>query len=72
LCRRSELVSLRREDLSPLENGAMSILVRRAKNDPFGDGRYGFLTSPTALLLVDWLDAAGIKEGFLFQRITEH
>src|ERR1019366_325468 len=34
LCRRSELVSLRREDLSPLENGAMSILVRRAKNDP--------------------------------------
>jgi integrase len=70
LCRRSELASLRREDLSPLENGAMSILVRRAKNDPFGDGRYGFLTPPTAQLLIDWLDAAGIKEGFLFRRIT--
>jgi len=27
LCRRSELISLRKEDLSPLENGAMSILV---------------------------------------------
>ena len=52
LCRRSELVSLRREDLSPLDNGAMSILVRRAKNDPFGDGRYGFLSPPTAQLLI--------------------
>jgi site-specific recombinase XerD len=72
LCRRAELVSLRREDLSPLENGAMSILVRRAKNDPFGDGRYGFLTPPTARLLLDWLDAAGIKQGFLFRRITRH
>ena len=69
-CRRSELVSLRREDLSPLENGAMSILVRRAKNDPFGDGRYGFLSPPTAQLLIDWLDAAEIKEGFLFRRIA--
>ena len=72
LCRRAELVSLRREDLSPLENGAMTILVRRAKNDPFGDGRYGFLTPPTAQLLVDWLDAAEIKDGFLFRRITGH
>ena len=26
-------------NLSELECGAMSILVRRAKNDPFGDGR---------------------------------
>ena len=72
LCRRSELVSLRREDLSPLEDGAMSILVRRAKNDPFGDGRYGFLSQPTARLLMDWLDAAEIKEGFLFRRITRN
>jgi integrase len=70
LCRRSELVSLRREDLSPLDNGAMSILVRRAKNDPFGDGRYGFLSQPTARLLMDWLDAAEIKQGSLFRRIT--
>jgi integrase len=72
LCRRSELVSLRREDLSPLENGAMSILVRRAKNDPFGDGRFGFITPRTARLLIDWLDAAKIEQGFLFRRITEH
>jgi site-specific recombinase XerD len=70
LCRRSELVSLRREDLSSLENGAMSILVRRAKNDPFGDGRYGFISPPTAQRLTDWLKAARIDEAFLFRRIT--
>jgi integrase len=48
----------------------MSILIRRAKNDPFGDGRYGFLTPPAARLLLDWLDAAEIEEGFMFRRIT--
>jgi hypothetical protein len=51
LCRRSELVALRVEDLSELESGAMSILVRRAKNDPFGDGRLGYLTPGTVTLL---------------------
>jgi integrase/recombinase XerD len=70
LCRRSELVSLRLEDLAPLENGAMSILVRRAKNDPFGDGRYGYLTPPTVQVLKTWLDAASIKKGWLFRKVT--
>ena len=28
-------------NLSELEGGGMSILARRAKNDPFGDGRLG-------------------------------
>src|SRR5664279_6207856 len=69
LCRRSELVSLRLEDLAPLENGAMSILVRRAKNDPFGDGRYGYLTPPTVEVLKSWLDAASIKKDWLFRKV---
>ena len=70
LCRRSELVFLRLEDLRPLENGAMSILVRRAKNDPFGDGRYGYLTPPTVEVLNAWLDAASIKKDWLFRKVT--
>src|ERR1700730_10792100 len=69
LCRRAELVSLRLEDLAPLENGAMSILVRRAKNDPFGDGRYGYLAPPTVEVLKAWLDAASINEGWLFRKV---
>ncbi len=68
-CRRSELVGLRVEDLSKLEHGAMSILVRRAKNDPFGDGRLGYLTPKTVTLLKKWLKASNIKDGWLFRRI---
>ena len=68
LCRRSELVALRTEDLSKLDHGAMSILVRRAKNDPFGDGRFGYLTPKTVKLLKRWLKKAKINEGWLFRR----
>jgi len=70
LCRRSELVSLRLEDLAPLESGAMSVFVRRAKNDPFGDGRYAYLSPETVDLLDVWLKKASIKGGWLFRRVT--
>jgi site-specific recombinase XerD len=72
LCRRSELVGLRVEDLSKLKAGAMSILVRRAKNDPFGDGRLGYLTPKTVRLLKQWLKASDIREGWLFRRIYDN
>ena len=65
LCRRSELEALRVEDLSELESGAMSILVRRAKNDPFGDGQLGYLTPKTIKLLKKWLRFSKIKDGWL-------
>lgn len=71
LCRRSELVGLRVEDLSELEGGAMSILVRRAKNDPFGDGRLAYLTPETAKLLKKWLEISNIRRGWLFRRIYD-
>ena len=70
LCRRAELVSLRLEDLLQLENGAMSILVRRAKNDPFGDGRYGYLTPRTVEILKEWLEAAAIQKDWLFRKVS--
>ena len=70
LCRRSELVSLRIEGLAPLANGAMSVLVRRAKNDPFGDGRYGYLTPATVEVLKAWLDAALINKDWLFRKVV--
>lgn len=72
LCRRSELVGLRVEDLAKLKGGAMSILVRRAKNDPFGDGRLGYLTPKTVKLLKDWLKASKIKKGWMFRRIYDN
>ena len=39
LCRRAELVALRVEDIEEDGNGGARILIRRSKNDPFGDGR---------------------------------
>jgi integrase/recombinase XerD len=69
LCRRSELIALRSEDLNPLSDGAMSILIRRSKSDQFGDGRYGYLSSKTTTYLKAWLDAASLNEGWLFRRV---
>lgn len=70
LCRRSELAALRVEDLTPLADGSMLALIRRAKNDPFGDGRDGFVSAAAAEALKAWLEAAKISEGWLFRRVN--
>lgn len=70
MCRRSELAALRVEDLTPLNDGSMLALIRRAKNDPFGDGRDGFVSATAAEALKAWLDAAKISEGSLFRRVN--
>jgi integrase len=69
LCRRSELVALRVEDLCELEGGAMSIFVKRAKTDPFGDGRLSYLTPKTVKILRAWLKASGVTESWIFRRV---
>ena len=48
----------------------MSILVRRAKNDPFGDGRYGYLTPRTVEILKAWLEAVAIQKDWLFRKVS--
>lgn len=68
LCRRSELVGLRAEDLSVVR-GAGQILTRRSKSDPYGQGRLGYASSDTLLLLRDWLATAKIERGFIFRRV---
>ena len=67
LCRRSELVGLLIEDLRPLPDGGARILVRRAKTDPFGDGRWAHLSPPTMDHLKAWLAAAAIIDGPLLR-----
>jgi len=59
LTRRSELVALRVGDLELAEDGTMRVLIRRAKNDPFGEGRIAFTSARTASLVLDWLDWRG-------------
>jgi site-specific recombinase XerD len=69
LCRRSELVALRFEDIVPGSNGNAQILIRRSKTDPYGHGRSGFLSANTLQLLREWQDAAGVERGYIFRRI---
>lgn len=67
LCRRVELVALLAEDLVPLPDGGARVLVRRAKTDPFGDGRWAFISPQAGRALSAWRQAAAIERGPLFR-----
>jgi len=69
LCRRGELVALFAEDLQPNHHGTLSILVRRAKNDPYGTGRIAHLSEPTVRNVQSWLGAAEISRGPLLRPV---
>ena len=67
--RRSELISLRVEDIEWLADGGASILLRKSKTDQHGIGKWIHLTSDTAHALHQWLSDAQIIEGFIFRGV---
>nr|WP_315221115.1 site-specific integrase [uncultured Duganella sp.] len=74
--RRSELVALRFEDVTPYENG-LELLIRRSKTDQEGVGRTVFIPHARGnrcpvKALRDWLELAGIVSGPLFRPINRH
>jgi len=75
--RRSELVALRIEDITPHANG-IELLIRKSKTDQEGEGRMVFVPHAAAegrcpvQSLVRWLELAGIGEGPLFRAINRH
>jgi len=69
LCRCSELVALRVEDLDPRPSGGANLLVRRGKADQDGNGRIAALSRRTVGLLKDWLAAADIEHGPMFRPV---
>ncbi len=69
LCRRSELVALRVEDFQLNPGGTMSVLVRRAKNDPEGLGRVAHLSRETTEIVQDWIATTQIERGPLLRPI---
>lgn len=71
LCRRSELVALRIEDLEGGPEGDGTIALRRSKTDPEGEGAVRFLAPDTMQLLTAWLDGAGLTEGPLFRAVRK-
>jgi integrase/recombinase XerD len=65
LARRSELVSLNIEDIQE----RATILIRRSKNDPYGEGRLAALSPRSMQYVSEWLSAANIKTGPIFRSI---
>ena len=73
LCRRSELVSLRVEDISNLGTDQdLQIRLRKSKTDPNAMGKWLHLSKRTQQAIEDWIDAAGLEDGFLIRRMTKH
>lgn len=75
--RRSELVALNVEDITPHAHG-IELLIRRSKTDQEGEGRTVFIPlakseerCPVRALQL-WLELAGIGAGPLFRRIDRH
>lgn len=64
LCRSAELCWMRVQDV---DFQARAAYVARAKNDPFGDGRYAPLSDGTVELVRNWLAVSKIKSGPLFR-----
>lgn len=67
--RRSELISLRVEDIEWLPDNGALILLRKSKTDQQGCGKWIHLTSETSHALHQWLAAAKINEGFIFRGV---
>lgn len=75
--RRSELVALRVEDITPHAHG-IELLIRRSKTDQEGEGRMVFVPLAKSeercpvRALERWLELAGIGEGPLFRPVNRH
>lgn len=70
MCRRSELVSLRIDEMEWLSDSGVSILLRKSKTDQHGSGKWIHLSSEATNAVEDWLQAAGIKDGFILRGIV--
>lgn len=66
LLRRSELVSLKIEDLNFDDDGQATVLVRKSKTDQTGKGVVKNLYVDTVRILAEWLDAYGQSSGYIF------
>lgn len=75
--RRSELVALRIEDITPHAHG-IELMIRRSKTDQEGEGRMVFVPLAKSeercpvRALERWLELAGIGEGSLFRPVNRH
>jgi integrase len=69
LCRSSEIAAMQVEYIRRGANDTASILIPRSKADCAGNGRIAHFSPATVECLAQWLEAAGIDEGPLFQAL---
>jgi len=67
--RRSELVSLRIEDIDWLSDKSALILLQKSKTDQQGTGKWIHLSKESASALQRWLSCAQIRSGLIFRGI---
>jgi site-specific recombinase XerD len=70
LRRRSELTSLRVEDLTLCGDGQSLILLRQSKTDQTREGVLLALDIETTFAVKHWIELAGIGDGYLLRGIT--
>jgi site-specific recombinase XerD len=70
LRRRSELISLRVEDIERNRDGRITILLRKSKTDQEGSGAWVHLGWEASEALNAWLDYAKLNYGFIFRGIS--
>ena len=71
LLRRSELVALQVSDLLAEMDGSATLLVRRGKTDPEGDGAMLYLHGDSVKLVRTWLERSRIADGRLFRSLRK-
>ena len=71
LLRRSELVSLQVTDLLEEMDGSGTLLIRRGKTDPGGDGALLYLAPDSIKLVREWLERSGLTGGRLFRSLRK-
>ena len=75
LCRRSELITLRIDDLVTTPHGieiCHSILLRKSKVDQAAQGRWLPLRTDTVSAIRQWMSAAKINEGLILRGVNRH
>ena len=71
LARRSEIVAIDVEDISIVEDGNGTVLIRRSKTDQEGIGDVRFLAADTVTAIRRWTMTAEIREGALFRSVSK-
>ena len=70
LCRRSETVAIRIEDLTFHEDGSGTVHILKSKTDQMGAGTVKYLSPTTVEHLQNWLACAEINQGAVFRGLN--